>query len=227
MIEINLLPPELKKKEPRFRAVDLGNFNLEKIPVLTIAVSFVGLLIGIQVILFLIGIYTKNNLDYVSKRITDISPQKQEADRLKVQADKITRKVGAINELMGNAFSWSKKLNDLSDSVTPGIWLSELSYEERASEISVDDDSSSANSGRRTNSKKKVKKIFKYLIISGYASSMGEQGTALIGKFIQSLKDNRNFYSDFDSIELGSIKSAKFEAHEVMSFKITCLFREM
>ncbi len=55
---------------------------------------------------------------------------------------------------------------------------------------------------------------------------MGEEGTASIGKFIKSLKDNNSFFSDFSDIDLGSIKRDKVNDQEVMSFKITCFFKE-
>ena len=68
--------------------------------------------------------------------------------------------------------------------------------------------------------------VSKYLIISGFASTVGEEGTALIGKFIKGLKDNSSFYSDFSYIELGAIKRDRIEDQEVMSFRLTCLFKE-
>jgi hypothetical protein len=54
---------------------------------------------------------------------------------------------------------------------------------------------------------------------------MGEEGTALIGRFIDKLKNNLSFYSDFSDIELGSIKREQSSGQEIMTFKITCLFK--
>jgi hypothetical protein len=71
------------------------------------------------------------------------------------------------------------------------------------------------------------KSLLRYLIISGYASRLGEEDTALIGKFMKALKENPSFYSDFSDIELGTIKRDKIEDQEVMGFKITCLFKEI
>ena len=65
----------------------------------------------------------------------------------------------------------------------------------------------------------------RYLNISGYASSMGEQGTALVGKFINGMKESPAFFSDFSDIKLESIKSEKVLDQEVMSFQITCQFK--
>jgi hypothetical protein len=74
--------------------------------------------------------------------------------------------------------------------------------------------------------KDKTVNIQKYIVISGYASSMGEQATLLIGRFMKSLKDDEKFYSDFSDIQLGAIRSDKIDQQEVMSFMITCLFKQ-
>ena len=55
---------------------------------------------------------------------------------------------------------------------------------------------------------------------------MGEQGTALVGKFIQGMKDDQSFFSDFSDIKLESIKSEKVLDQEVMAFQITCQFKK-
>jgi uncharacterized protein YegL len=62
-------------------------------------------------------------------------------------------------------------------------------------------------------------------VMSGYAAGVGEQGTALIGKFIKSLQENNDFYSDMASIDLVSTKSDKVDKQDVMSFRITCIYR--
>jgi hypothetical protein len=54
---------------------------------------------------------------------------------------------------------------------------------------------------------------------------MGEQGAALVGKFIASMKDNPLFFADFADIKLESIKTEKMFDQEVMRFKIICLFK--
>ena len=232
MIEINLLPEELRKKEPQFKKVDMSKLSLEGIPVLKIAGAAFGVLVAIQLLLFFIGIYTRTQYVSLENRCQKLLPRKTEADGLKKQVDTINKKIKAIDELMVKRFSWAKKLDDLSDSMTPGIWLNELSYNEKIAEAPAAAadlvPAAKKNSGQGSVQKavRPEKTAMRYLIISGYASSMGEEGTALIGKFIQSLKDNASFYSDFKDIELGNIKRDKIEDQEVMSFKITCLFKE-
>lgn len=229
MIEINLLPEEFKKKEPKFKKMDLSGVNLQNIPVLKIAGLFLAALVMIQIALFLINIYGNSVLAGLSKKYKELSPRKSEAEALKTQVDTVNKKVNAIDELMVKRFGWAKKLNDLSDSMTPGIWLTELSYDEKVVDRIVQQDARVTGNakGKKDLPKPSTEKVLsRYLILSGYASSMGEEGTALIGKFIKNLKDNSSFYSDFGTIELGVIRRDKVEDQEVMSFKITCLFKE-
>jgi hypothetical protein len=127
---------------------------------------------------------------------------------------------------MVKRFSWAKKLNDLSDSMTPGIWLTELSYDEKLGEVQRPAlPSPLKKKGANENAPTTEKVVLRYLTISGMASSMGEEGTALIGRFIKNLKANNEFYSDFSEIELGTITREKVDDQEVMKFNITCLFK--
>lgn len=230
MIEINLLPEELKKKQERFKKIDISKIDIQNIPVLNLAAAIFGVLITIQVILFFIGIYSGSLLNSLEAKYNSILPEKKEADLLKAQGGTINRKIGVIDELMVKRFSWAKKLNDLSDIITPGIWLTVLSYNEKLSEKTVAAIDAKALKGKAQEVPSKPvteKVLLNYLVISGFASSMGgEEGTAMIGKFIKSLKEDPSFYSDFSDIELGVIKTERLEDQEVMSFKITCLFKE-
>ena len=226
MVEINLLPEELKKKEPRFKGVNLSGISLENVPVMKIALISVGVFLALHLLLFVVGISNKAAVGSLTNRYNALLPQKKESDALKKELDAINGKVSAISELMVNRFSWARQLNSLSDSMTPGIWLGELSYEEKLTERSVSQQAVRPSGKKGISKPTEEKVVLKYLILSGYASSMGEQGTALIGKFIKNLKDNPNFQANFSDIELGAIKSEKIQDQEVMSFKITCSFKE-
>jgi len=212
MIEINLLPEEMKKKVSPFAKLNFSVFNLQKLPVLSIAAGFAGLLVVVQVLVIVMSLYSKFTLASLTKKYDAIAPKKREADALKAKSDAITKRVNAIDELMGKRFSWAKKLNALSDSMTPGIWLSEMDYDERpGANVKAAKGQASGMPGR--------------LLLNGYAAGVGEQGLALVGKFIKSLKENETFYSDFSDIELVASKSDKAEGQEVMNFKIGCVFK--
>lgn len=234
MIEINLLPDELKKSQGSLKKLDLANLDLRKMPLIKIAVIAVVVLIILHGGLFAAATYSKTLLNDLSKKYNEILPNIREAEILKSRSMMMTRKVNAINELMVKRFSWAKKLNALSDSLTAGVWLTEISYDEKIGEKTVTRPAPAViNAGREkrmpiepqaTVSTEKV--LTRYLYVSGCASSPGEDGAAVVGRFIKSLKENPLFYSDMADIELGSIKSDKVEDQEVMRFRITCAFKE-
>ena len=82
MIEINLLPQEYRKKEPRFKGVEISQLNLQKIPVIYILVVTVAILIIAQITIFLSGIYARARLTDLEKRYSTIKPDKQKFDEL-------------------------------------------------------------------------------------------------------------------------------------------------
>lgn len=228
MIDINLLPQEMRKKEPRFKSIDFGEFDIKSLPLTNIAITAASILLAVHVLLFVVGVYSKAKASDLSKKYGAILSERKTAINLKAQIDLINKKIRAIDELMVKRFGWAKKLNDLSDSMVPGIWLSNLEYEEKTVERAQTAAGRGQNARDRAPAARTAteKATARYLILSGYASSMGEQGTALIGKFIKSLKDNPDFYSDFSDIELGSIRSERMQDQEVMSFKLTCMFKQ-
>jgi hypothetical protein len=206
VIKINLLPQELRKKPPLFSGLDFKGIDIKSIPILKIAAGIGAGLALIQFAVFLFGVISSIELASIARKYDAVLPEKKEADILKAKVADINKRASAIDELMVKRFSWASKINLLSDCMTPGIWLSDAYYDERPVP------------GRKT-------AMPGALVISGYASGAGEQGTALIGKFIKSLQDNRDFYSDIASVDLVSTKSDKVDKQDVMSFRINCLFK--
>lgn len=225
MIEINLLPEEAKKKKRSAPKMDASMINLSSLPITSIAMIAVGALLAIQSALFMIGVISGIAFNSMNRKYKDILPRKNETQQLKTWVDTANKKVAAIDELMVKRFSWEKKLNALSDSMIPGIWLTELQYDEKLTDAIKPANADSAEKRRGEGRRALEKTLSRYLILSGAASGMGEEGTALIGRFIRSLKDDPAFYSDFSDIELGTIKREKMDDQEIMTFKITCFFK--
>lgn len=224
MLEINLLPEELRKSRRAAPKIEIKNVNIEKLPLFNIVMIAAGIFVAVQVAVFGIGLLGNAALHSLERKYKDILPAKTEADKLNAQASVMSNKVKAIDELMVKRFSWAKKLGSLNDALTPGIWLTQLEYDEKL--VERPRAGAAAQKAKESQGKPAMEKVLeRYLIISGAASSMGEEGTALIGRFIKSLKENASFYSDFNDIELGNIKREQVAGQEVMNFKITCLFK--
>lgn len=228
MIKINLLPEDLRKEEFSLKQMGLSLPGAGKLARNT-GIGIAAALVIAHLALFLAKTTNSGTVKELSAKVNSLLPQKNEYTALKDEVSLSNRKAQAIDDLMANRFSWAGKLNELSDSIIPGIWLTGLTYEETQSEVAFVGMPSMPGASpldKKEAMKPQVRKTaLRYLIMSGYASSMGEQGTSLVGKFIKSMKDNSAFSSDFGDIKLESIKSDKVQEQEVMSFKITCSFK--
>ncbi len=223
MIQINLLPEEFKKKESQLSKIDVSALQLDKLPIVNILIGLGVVLVIVQALLFFVGIHSESNLKTLTRELDKLLPEQKVSSRLKIEADQMSKKVGAIDELMVKRFRWAEKLNELSDCMVSGIWLTDLTYDEKAG---LAMQQSAQPKDKKAPQKTPEKAVVRYLTISGYASGMGEEGTATIGKFIKNLKMSEGFYSDFQDIELGTIKRDKVLDQEIMSFTITCAFKE-
>lgn len=225
MIEINLLPEELKKKESPLKKIDITAAIIRNVSFTKLAVIIFGTLAAIHILMFGAGLVSKVRFSVLSGKYSQISGKEKDAIALKARSETISSKKSAIDELMIKRLEWAKKLNDLSDSMVAGIWLTGLSLNEKSVDDVVSKPKEPSDAADAKKKKGLKKRVIKYMSISGYAYSKGEEGTASIGRFIKSLRASESFYRDFNDVELGSIKRDKFEDQDVMSFSITCLFK--
>ncbi len=221
MIEINLIPPEMKKARTPFANIKLSGLQLKNLPLLKIIVGIAAAVVAVQLMLFTTGIAGAIRLNALTAKYNTLVSEKRGADVMKSKVDDINKRSAAIDELMARRFDWTKKINTVSDSVTPGIWLTELSYDAKPTGRARAQASQAGKAGA-VQSRISMPGI---LVMKGYAFGAGEQGASLVGRFIKSLKDNSSFYSDFSEIELVSVKADKVDNQEVMSFSINCFFR--
>jgi hypothetical protein len=215
MIEINLLPEDRRKKKRKKIVLPKMNF-------LPVAVSVLGGLIALHAIAGAIILAKRHQLKVMNGKLDQYIPKKIEFDKLKFSYDKINRKQNTIDRLTEGRLIWAKKLNDISDSMIPGVWLTELYIDEQTEFVTL-----KPAAGAKPNQAPKTKSVTtKYLVLEGYASSMFGEETAIVGKFIKSLKENESFFVDFDDIKLDSIQSSRLNEVEVMSFKIYCFLSD-
>lgn len=186
MIELNLLPEELKKKKKRI--------ELPEIPFIPIGIALIVVLVVLQLLLSGWVATTRSQISSLEKTWQDLEPKKTKLEEIKKKISATGKKAQTIEYLIDRRMSWARLLNGLSDSVTSNIWLTNLSHNERT------------------------------LTISGSASGKGEEATAYIARFIQSLKDNSGFFKNFNDVELVSIKQDSVADQNVMDFKLACRF---
>jgi Tfp pilus assembly protein PilN len=122
MIEINLLPEELKVKTRRI------GVTFEKKQILLILPFILGTLICVHIYLAALFITKNNQLRLLNNRWKDLEPQRKELEDFNKEygiesADTLI----LIQRLLSQRINWSEKLNKLSLHLPSGIWFNEIS----------------------------------------------------------------------------------------------------
>jgi len=175
-------------------------FEIPEIQIAPVAAVFAGILVVVQLFLGGIVLIGKAQLAALDKTWQGLEPKRQVLDDLKKSITFTDKKIKSLEVLMEARVSWAELLNALSDSLTANIWLTELS--------------SIRHEGKSRNLK-----------LSGSALARGEGATRDIARFIKALKANKNFFRNFEDIELVSIKEGSQAGQNVMNFTLACKFK--
>ena len=216
MIELNLMPKDMqvfqkKKKRPSF------GLKIPEIAPIPLIVGVISFIILSQIVLGLIAFIQRKQFITTAKTLSDIAPQQSIASVLEKEVDELSGKFTVIEGLTQGSLVWSKKLYDLSKTMIDGIWLSSLS-------LNIETPASARLYGTAGMAQEPGHK--QTLILTGLAISSGQaEETATVGKFIDSLKKNEDFFKDFDDIKLSSIQRESYGSTDVMNFTIICYFK--
>ena len=123
MIEINLLPEELRKKksEPCFKL----NLQAEKLK-FWIAGGAAGTLIFIIIILALSSFIKAAQINKLLAKEKNFSSRLFQLDSVNKEISVLRVKMAALDTLTKRKFIWAEKINQLSDLVLPGIWFTHV-----------------------------------------------------------------------------------------------------
>jgi len=219
MIEVNLLPSDLKTVRKKSKSAI--KIKLPKIAPTPLIIGIISFLLFCQVAFGLLAFTQRRRLLKVSKELTNTSSQGQIAVALKTEVDELSSKFSVIETLTSGSMVWSEKMSDLSKSMIDGVWLTSLYLQ-----LQTPEGMAAANTPSISYGKSAVASPSQVLILKGSAvsSSSGEE-TAIVGKFIESLRKNKDFFKDFSDIKLSSIESRKLGEVDVMDFTIVCYFK--
>jgi Tfp pilus assembly protein PilN len=123
MIEINLLPEELRKKksEPVFNL----NIEAEKLKFFVIG-GVAGILILIIIALSLSSFIRKAQINSLLAKEKNFSDRLSAVDAVNKEIAVLKAKMTVLDQLTNRKFLWAEKLNQLSDLVLPGIWFTRV-----------------------------------------------------------------------------------------------------
>ena len=191
MIEINLLPPQLRKKRKTANFVS-QSIVLPRETVIALVGGVLFFLLFIHSVLqFVIAIKFVQIKRY-ERQLTKIAPEKASADRVVQELRTLQGKVKSIENVAGERkILWAKKLNQISDAVPRGVWLTRLTFQDGV------------------------------LILQGSAVSKSKNEMSSVHAFTSNLKNQSGFTDYLTNIELGLIKSRKINTTQIADFTIT------
>ncbi|MBU1887987.1 MAG: hypothetical protein KKB46_02155 [Candidatus Omnitrophica bacterium] len=123
MIEINLLPEELRKRKKINLKLDLEVIG--KVKFLAGGV-LAGILIFLIIFLFAGSSIRKRQIIGLMMKEQAVSAEKAQAEEANKEIIFLMAKLTELNEITKRKFIWSDKLNELSGLVLPGIWLTRV-----------------------------------------------------------------------------------------------------
>ena len=183
MIEINLLPAESRQKDKK--GWTLPAFGFKKI---IIAASSALILPNILIPLLVQfnGLMLKRYEDIYSRML----PQVRQVDEIRNEIQGIKGLEAIASGLSGQRMILARKLNIISDCLPQGVWLSGISFSDKAFEI------------------------------KGRCVSSGAQEMASVKKFLSALKTDAQFTKGLGQLELKSAQRRSLGLTEVIDFII-------
>jgi len=199
MIELNLLPKELRKKRKR---------QMPDIKPVPIAAGVAAVLVFTHIVLVLMAANDNNLLKELKAKWEQMAPQREMTEKIARETNELEKRVTAVRMLAKPALDWARLMSGLNQAMIPSVWLADLRV---------------FFNGRPYNLGAKDQKPTT-LVLAGYALGRSEEATSTAARFINSLKGAGDFYGYFDEIELKNLKKVTVSGSEAMLFNLVCEF---
>jgi Tfp pilus assembly protein PilN len=190
MIEINLLPEELKPK-PKKPGIDLeSKETLYFIPLVF------GVLIAIHILLGIFFVFKNVQLGLLNHNWKRLEAQRRALEAFRSESAQLSEDARALQQITSRRLRWAVKLNKLSLDLTAGIWFRAITADTKTLDIRAS-------------------------VIALQKTEM-----VLINKMMDALKQDKDFYADFDRLELGSIERKTIGGYDIAEFSLTAALKE-
>jgi len=130
MIEINLLPEELKAK-PKSPKTSFSGFSITREYFIYLPVLIFGILICTHIYLTIVFLAKSQGLRILENKWKQLEPQRKTLEDFNKEYAIFTQDSQTIQQLTGQRVIWSEKLNKLSLNLPSGIWFNEISITSR------------------------------------------------------------------------------------------------
>ncbi len=123
MIEINLLPTELKVK-PKANKIKL---DIKPVKLLYLIPLLLAVLICAHIYLAVVNVIKNNQYRIINARWQKLEPQKKMLEGYSKDNAMLSENAKMIQQLSDQRINWSEKLNKLSFYLPSGVWFNEIS----------------------------------------------------------------------------------------------------
>ncbi|MDO8489663.1 MAG: PilN domain-containing protein [Candidatus Omnitrophota bacterium] len=192
MIEINLLPEELrvKTKEKVVEQVTMesgSTFKQDQLFVYAIPVLFV-LFVLVHLYFGVVSISQNVRLASLNRKWIDFGPQKKVLDEFNLKYSAASQDAGLTQLLIKQRVLWAQKLNDLSLNLPVGVWFNDISFTKQN------------------------------ITIQGSVISLKMDELNLINKLLDGLKTDSEFSKDFTNLELSNVQRRTVGSYDITDF---------
>jgi len=194
MIEINLLPEDLKakvktkaKNPEQVILKSSKGFSQEKLFILAIPALLV-IFTLIHLYFAVLAISKNGELASLNKKWVQLEPQKKALDEFNNEYSLVSQDAGFLQLLTSKKIFWAQKLNELSLDLPSGIWFNNITINN------------------------------KNITINGSVISLEKDEVALINKFLDNLKEDNDFLKDFTGFELSNVQKKSIGGYDVADF---------
>ncbi|MCU0651182.1 MAG: hypothetical protein MUC52_03000 [Candidatus Omnitrophica bacterium] len=184
MIEINLLPDEMRAKQSSSKPSQIDNV-VYLFPVILAVVLVVHLYLG------MVYMVRAQVLGSLERNWRKLEPQRQEVTGIKSELDAESSQAVIVGNLVASRVLLAPKLNKLSYDLPPGIWFNEVIFDR------------------------------KELKVKASVVSLKSDEMDIINTFLEELKNDKDFNSDFSGIEVGALQRKTIGSYDVVDFVLT------
>ena len=180
MIQINLLPPELRPRDDKLADIVRLLFYISPM--------ILALLVIIHLYLGTLLMYRKFEYNSLNRKWAKLQPERQKIDLWRRKYRIGTKKADEINKLLEQRVTVSDKMQALVKALPNGIWFNQLMLSSRQFQI------------------------------EGSVVSLSSEQMSLLNQFLNNLKNDKSFFDDFDSLELGRLSMRSLGGFTIMDF---------
>ena len=188
MIEINLVPDHLRRK----RKSSLTNkINIPKESLIGLAGGLLAILFIIHLSLFILTLLNSQSYTQLRKQGQQLQLGKTKIDQIIKDLRDLQQKAKSIEKIDTHEnLLWSKKLNEISESIPRGVWLRKISLKDNV------------------------------FTIDGSSVSKDNDQILYVHTFVNNLKNQPEFLKHFIEFEIDSIQRSKTQMVDLVDFSI-------